>query len=296
SIPVYSWYLDHPYINSEFHEIELDNHILGMNCPLHIDFHKKSARVPNKRTALLPHPAKFESITPETNDRPISILFVGTGARNPEAERQAWNETYGTEVSENLERMLEVYKTDGHMGLQHIAEQALGDISLVPWGNLRSYCIVLDSYIRNTIKYNAAKLTFEAGGMVVGPNWGETLNQDGHKRLPGAYPIAQVKENISQAKAFINPVPVYYQSHERVPYAIEQGAVPIAPTSDWSDMVFGEAIVPFDFLTGTREEFGHMMSQIDDRRHLIPLVYKTLKTSLTYTNHAQTVLTELGFV
>lgn len=224
-IAVVSWYLDHPVINAGLFDIPLERHILLQTAPGHIDCLKRWPIHGDKPLHPMPH--AIDAVAPfNWTDKTCPLLFVGTVGGLPDETRASWKAQYGAAVAATLDRAVEVYDATDNPWLHTSIQTALG-AEAVPWQAFKSYCILLDRYLRDREKIRQARMTFACGGTVIGPDWPDLLNQPAHARIPGAQQADAVLDHIRAARAVMLATPPYYASHERAFYAAASGAVPV---------------------------------------------------------------------
>ena len=237
-LPVFSWYLDHPIINAPDYAIPLTRHILGQTSPEHLTFLGQYPVHHGKPLVLTPH-AVADGPAFHWEDKDIPVMMVGTVGGSPQAERDSWAPKYGQEIADHLNAAIEVYDSLEKPQLADCIHIALGlapDQSL-EWSIMRSYCILLDRFLRDRTKYLQAQLAIDCGGIAVGPGWADVVKNARPDQVPGGQTADKVADYIRRSKAVFAGPPAYYSSHERVFYAASHSALPVVfrnkMVSDW---------------------------------------------------------------
>lgn len=239
-LPVFSWYLDHPIINAPDYAIPLQKHILGQTSPEHIAFLEQYPIHHTKPLCLAPH-AVGDGPDFHWGDKDIPVLMVGTVGGSPDDERNSWAPQYGREISDQLNAAIEIYDSKTAPLLADCIHEALGLSAeqRLEWPLMRSYCILLDRFLRDRTKYLQAQLAVDCGGMAVGPGWAEVVDGAKPDQVPGGQPAEAVTDFMRRSKAVFSGPPAYYSSHERSFYAASHSAVPIVfrnrVISQWLD-------------------------------------------------------------
>lgn len=226
--PVFSWYLDHPYVNAPDFALPISHHLIGETALDHLNFLETYPVHQGKSLHLMPH-AVAEGSDFHWDDKDIPVLMIGTVGGDPETARCQWQIQYGNDVAATLNAAIEVYDSADQPTLITCIHEAL---ALTPqdrldWTIMRSYCILLDRYLRDRMKYAQARLAIGCGGMVLGPGWADKLPNARPEQVPGEVAADKLEGYITRARAVFAGSPAYYASHERCFLAASQSAIPI---------------------------------------------------------------------
>lgn len=295
-MPVVSWYLDHPIINAPDYAIPLANHILGQTSPEHLGFLEQYPIHQGKRLSLIPH-AVQEAEEFHWEDKDIPIMMVGTVGGSPEDERNSWAPKYGQDIAEQLNTAIEIYDSRPgpqladciHTALNLAAEQRL------EWTTMRSYCILLDRFLRDRIKYQQAQLAVDCGGLAVGPGWADVVKGARPDQVPGGQPAEKVAEYIRRSKAVFGGQPAYYSSHERSFYAAAHSAVPVifrnATVGEWLN---GGVLTIHENREKARDSLQDFLADEKSMREKAKAAHNACNSLHLYRHRTASILVEAG--
>ena len=292
-IPVLSWYLDHPVINALDFTRELPGHILAQNSPGHLHFLKRVPLQGDKPLHLLPHAANIDQPFHEGN-RKWPCLFVGTIGGMPDQARNQWADEYGSEVAEHLNKAVELYLSGHSSQLEDLILAALSEDEMadLDWPRLRSYCLVLDRYLRDRLKLMLAAICLDLGGLVAGPGFSDIVTGGRADQMPGAVPAENVTELMRDSQTTFMAVPEYYQSHERLFLSAAAGSVPITGEAKYAASWLKGGCITLDYQSAdqAREQLASCLADPEQIRQKAHLAYQTVEREHQYRHRAAQIL------
>ncbi len=262
--------LDHP----AFHEARLvkspANAITGVVDITHLDYLGKTR--PRHSAFFAPH-GGIQSPDFKTTDRPIDILFTGTGM-DPEKERKSWNQfphAYRSILQEAFDEFLKEPRAWDLL----IATAAARHRVHLPTHLMTSMIVQLEIVMRAEFRLRVFK-AFDKAGLpitIMGNGW-EFAKFKHHEIKPSVEYYESLKLTC-QAKFSLNASPQFFNgSHERVFVAMLNGAVPITTESLYyaEHFVSGQHYLPYhlDTLPHVLEDLKALMvskTKLKDVRH-----------------------------
>lgn len=228
--PVLIYFVDHPAYHYPRIRAPLPRLIATFPTAHHVAFCRRFIRddIPLHH---LPHATEAAEPAPWPG-RDRALFLSASLMEDPEPYRAAWRQ-HG-EAAGRLEAMLEAQQAAPARPLHETVLEGLGGVP--PIEILASYFITLDTYLRSRVKLELAEALAHLDLSLCGNGW-ERLAGTGIRVLP-AMPAAATIATMRRAKLVLNPLPPYYESHERPLQAMANGAVAANGPSGWMESSF----------------------------------------------------------
>lgn len=262
--------LDHP----AFHQQRLikspASAIVGVVDATHLEYLKMTR--PQNSAFFAPH-GGIQSREYKNTDRPIDILFTGTGV-NPEKERKSWDNfphVYRSILHEAFEEFLKEPRAWHEL----IFAAAQRHRIYLPAHLMTSMIVQLEMVMRAEYRLRVFK-AFDKAGLpltILGNGW--DFARFKHHVLKPSVEYYESLDLTCQAKVSLNASPQFFQgSHERVLVAMLNGALPITTESVYyrEHFVAGQHYLPYhlDSLPEVLEDLKAFMvskTKLKEARH-----------------------------
>jgi glycosyltransferase involved in cell wall biosynthesis len=219
--PVVVFFVDHPAYHHPTIRAPLPRLHASFPTAHHLDFCRRFLR-DDIALAHLPHATAAASAAP-WQDRDIPLFLSASVLADPEPFRAQWQQ-HGAEVAARLNAIVEAHDAARTRPLHEHVLDALGG-AVPPIEILASYVITVDTYLRSRIKRDLAAALLHLPLLVCGEGWHGMAPADTHARFIGPVPAAETIALMRRARIVLNPLPPYYESHERPLQAMVNGAV-----------------------------------------------------------------------
>jgi len=227
--PLLIYFVDHPAYHLPRIRASLPRLIMTFPTAHHVEFCRRFIR---DDVALhhLPHATEAAEAAP-WDGRDLPLFLSASLLTDPEPFRAQWRQ-HGPEVAARLEAMVEAHDAAPTAPLHEIVLGALGG-AVPPIEVLASYMITVDTYLRSRIKLLLAQALAHLPLTLCGEGWAPHQVPGQQARFLPAMPVAETIAAMRRARIVLNPLPPYYESHERPLQAMANGAVaangPCAP-------------------------------------------------------------------
>jgi glycosyl transferase family 1 len=201
------------------HQVEFCRRFIRSDLPLH--------HLPHASDAAAPAPWQ---------GREGTLLLSASLIADPEPFRARWAE-HGAEVAARLNAMVEAHDAAPTAPLHEIALAVLG-AAAPPVEVLASYMTTVDAYLRSRIKLALAQALAHLPMLVCGEGWQRLASGETRASFRPAMPVSEVIAEMRRTKIVLNPLPPYYESHERPLQAMANGAVAANGPSGFLEGVF----------------------------------------------------------
>ena len=218
--PVLIYFVDHPAYHLSRIRTPLPRLIATFPTAHHVAFCRNfiPADIPLRH---LPHATEAAAPAPWAGrERPL--LLSASLMADPEPFRARWIE-HGPEVAARLNATVEAHDADPTAALHEIVLAVLG--TRPPIEVLASYMTTVDAYLRSRIKLAVAEALAHLPMLVCGEGWERLATGGTRATFRPAMPVSAVIAEMRRTKIVLNPLPPYYESHERPLQAMANGAV-----------------------------------------------------------------------
>ena len=235
-VPVVLYALDHPIGLYPCLQLPLPTLVATVPTRHNVDVCREVIRR-DLRCYHLPHGAA----RPTSRLRPwrlrdVPLLLSASLQQPPEAARADWRR-YGPVTCARLNAMVETHEADPARPLDQVigsvlnAPGSLGSSAGPDLHELFSCFSLLDGFLRNRLRERLVAACRRLPLTVCGSGW--SADGAGASRFLGPRPVHEVFALMARAKIVLNPLPPYYQSHERPLQAMARGAVAATPPMPW---------------------------------------------------------------
>ncbi len=247
NIPLFAWYIDHPFHHIHGVPANIQNYSVGFIDPSHESFW--DAYIPGPEVkGFVPHAGStyVEQIKP-IDERPIDIFFSGSLGNYA-----------------NLKEKLDTHYPEYHQPIQNTLDEAIAD-NTIPLHQLFWFHLVengkdpaqlnasqahallsdMDLLIRNYHREQIVAQLHDFKMVVYGNGWVENFKAPkGRIEFREPLPFQESVKMMNDAKIALNHMPHAEGTHERLFYAMLQGAACIANANPWliSEFKDGESI------------------------------------------------------
>ena len=219
--PVLIYFVDHPAYHLARIRAPLPRLIATFPTAHHVAFCRRFIRddIPIHH---LPHATTAAAAAP-WSARDEALFLSASLMTDPEPFRAQWRQ-HGAEVEARLEGMIAAHDAAPTVPLHETVLAGLGGV-VPPAEVLVSYMITLDTYLRSRIKLRLAQALAHLPLTLCGEGW-EPHRTPGQRAcfLP-AMAVAGTIAAMRRTRIVLNPLPPYYESHERPLQAMANGAV-----------------------------------------------------------------------
>jgi hypothetical protein len=205
------------------HQVEFCRRFIRADIPLH----------------HLPHACESAAPAP-WRARDLPLLLSASLMTDPEPFRARWGE-HGADVAGRLNAMVEAHDAAPAAPLHEITLGVLG--TTPPVEVLASYMTTVDTYLRSRIKLALARALAHLPMLVCGEGWAALAAPGAGASVRPAMPVAAVLAQMRRTKLVLNPLPPYYESHERPLQAMANGAAAANGPSGFMASAFPDAFL-----------------------------------------------------
>jgi glycosyltransferase involved in cell wall biosynthesis len=223
--PMLIYFVDHPAYHYPTIRTKLPRLAATFPTAHHVDFCAAHIR---RDIALrhVPHAAAPSAIAPPAwATRDLPLLLSASLHGEPETIRAGWRQ-HGEAVERSLNAIVEAHDAAPTEPLDHMIASVIGRDDL-PIEVLASYFLAADTYLRSRAKRDLVAALARLPLTVCGKGWekmAESMARSRVRFLP-AQPAPESMALMRRAKLVLNPLPAYYESHERPFQAMAAGAV-----------------------------------------------------------------------
>jgi Glycosyl transferases group 1 len=238
--PVLIYFVDHPAYHYPRVRAGLPRLIVSFPTAHHVEFCRRFIRddIPLHH---LPH-ATVAAAAASWEERDIALFFSGSLLADPEAFRAGWA-GHGAEVARRLDAMVAAHDAAPTRPL-HEAVLAALDGAEPPIEVLASYLITVDTYLRSRIKRDLAQALAHLPLTLCGEGWARFADTGTRATVLPAMPAAATFAAMRRSRIVLNPLPPYYESHERPLQAMANGAVAANGPSAFMERAFPGGFLP----------------------------------------------------
>ncbi len=219
--PMLIYFVDHPAYHHPRLRTPLPRLVATFPTAHHVDFCRRFIR-DDIAIHHLPHATAAVEAAP-WEGRDLPLFLSASLMADPEPFRAQWRQ-HGAAVAARLNAMIEAHDAAPTRPLHEIARAAL-DGAEAPIEVLASYMITADTYLRSRIKLALAKALAHLPLTLCGEGWARHAEPGQRAAFLPAMPVADTIEAMRRSKIVLNPLPPYYESHERPLQAMANGAV-----------------------------------------------------------------------
>ena len=239
--PVLIYFVDHPAYHYPRIRAELPRLIATFPTAHHVEFCRRFIRedIPLHH---LPHATAAAEAAP-WKDRDIALFFSGSLLADPERFRAEWA-GHGAEVAGRLEAIVAAHDAAPTRPLHEAVLSALDGADEPPVEVLASYLITVDTYLRSRVKRDLAQALAHLPLTLCGEGWARFAGEFTRAKLLPAMPAAATFAAIRRSRIVLNPLPPYYESHERPLQAMTHGAVAANGPSGFMAAAFPGGYLP----------------------------------------------------
>lgn len=219
--PVLIYFVDHPAYHYPRLRAPLPRLIATFPTAHHVDFCRRFLR---DDIALhhLPHATEAAAPAP-WEGRDVALFLSASLMADPDSFRTQWSQ-HGPEVAARLNAMVEAHDAAPTRPLHECVLAAL-DGAVPPIEVLASYMITVDTYLRSRVKLALAQALSHLPLTLCGEGWARHAVPGQRATFLPAMPAAETIKTMRRSKIVLNPLPPYYESHERPLQAMVNGAV-----------------------------------------------------------------------
>ncbi len=227
--PVLIYFVDHPAYHHPRIRAPLPRLIATFPTAHHVAFCRRFIR---DDIALhhLPHATEAADMLP-WEERERALFLSASLLTDPEPFRAQWRQ-HGPEVAARLDTMVEAHEAAPTRPLHETVLAVLG-AAAPPVEVLASYMITVDTYLRSRAKLALVQALADLPLTVCGEGWAKRARPGQRASFLPAMPVGEVIAAMRSSKIVLNPLPPYYELHERPLQAMANGAVaangPCAP-------------------------------------------------------------------
>lgn len=238
--PVLIYFVDHPAYHYPRIRAGLPRLIATFPTAHHVEFCRRFIRddIPLHH---LPHATAAADAAP-WKERDIALFFSGSLLADPESFRAEWA-GHGAEVAGRLGAIVAAHDAAPTRPL-HEAVLAVLDGAEPPVEVLASYLITADTYLRSRVKRDLAQALAHLPLTLCGEGWARFAGELTRATLLPAMPAAATFAAMRRSRIVLNPLPPYYESHERPLQAMAHGAVAANGPSGMMAAAFPGAYLP----------------------------------------------------
>jgi Glycosyl transferases group 1 len=237
--PAVIYFVDHPAVHYPRIRVPLPHLIVTFPTPHHVDFCRQFIRddIPIHH---LPHATVAADPAP-WNERDVPIFLSASAMADPEPFRASWAQ-HGPGVAAQLNAMADAHLASPSLPLH---EHVIGVLaSTPPIEVLASYFATIDTYLRGRIKRDLVAALNYLPLTVCGDGWERVKHGPGRAVVLPAMTALESVVMMRRAKLVLNPLPAYYESHERPLQAAANGAVATNGPSGWLTRTFSGGLLP----------------------------------------------------
>lgn len=228
--PVLIYFVDHPAYHYPTLRAPLPRLAATFPTAHHVAFCRRHIRG-DILIQHLPHAAEPPSeALCAWEARDIPLLLSASLHGEPDAIRSSWA-NHGAAVAAQLQAIVEAHDASPAQPLHEIVAAVMGRDDL-PIEILASYFQAADTYLRSRIKRGFAEALGHLPLTVCGKGWEEmaAASSSAARFLP-AMNASETMTLMRRAQLVLNPLPPYYESHERPFQAMAAGAVAVVGSS-----------------------------------------------------------------
>ncbi|HXZ02986.1 MAG TPA: glycosyltransferase [Stellaceae bacterium] len=219
--PVLIYFVDHPAYHLSRLRAPLPRLIATFPTAHHADFCRRFIR-DDIAIHHLPHATAAAAAAP-WRGRDLALFLSASLMADPEPFRAQWRQ-HGAEVAARLDATVEAHDAAPTRPLHEIVLAALGGAA-PPIEVLASYVITVDTYLRSRVKLALAQALAHLPLTLCGEGWARHAAPGQRAAFLPATPVAETVAAMRRSKIVLNPLPPYYESHERPLQAMVNGAV-----------------------------------------------------------------------
>ena len=218
--PVLIYFVDHPAYHYPRIRAPLPRLVVTFPTAHHVDFCRRFIR---DDIALhhLPHATAAAEPAPWAG-REIALFLSASLLSDPAPFRADWR-LHGPEVAARLDAMVEAHDAAPTRPLHETVLAVLG-ADAAPIEMLASYLITVDTYLRSRVKLELAQALAHLPLTVCGDGWARLAEAGTRATVLPAMPAAAAIAAMRKSRIVLNPLPPYYESHERPLQAMANGA------------------------------------------------------------------------
>ncbi len=229
AVPIVFYGLDHPAGLYPTLQLPLPTLVATVPTPHNVDF-CQAFLSPTLRCRHLPHAAaRVAARLQPWRLRDVPLLLSASLQQRPDAARADWG-GYGRRIAGNLNAMIEAHEAEPARPLDRVITSVL-ESTLPGVHELFSYFSVLDTYLRNRLRERLVAACRTLPLTVCGGGW--TADPSGPRQFLGVRPVQEIFALMARSKIVLNPLPPYYQSHERPFQAMARGAAAATSPMPW---------------------------------------------------------------
>lgn len=229
--PAMVFFVDHPVYHHPTICNRLPRVLASFPTAHHVDFCRRHVRG-DMPLGFIPHGGNEPSagVARPWAERDIDVLLSASLPGHPEGLRAGWAPQYGPQVAARLNAIVEAHRAAPSAPLHLAVLDVLGSPDL-PAAAIYPYFAVVDCYLRAEVKLVTVTELAARGVRVTvrGPGWPPVAGCD----MAGETPVSQVMPLMGRARVVLNPLPLYYECHERPLHAALHGAAAVAPAGSW---------------------------------------------------------------
>jgi Glycosyl transferases group 1 len=218
--PAVIFFVDHPAYHYPTIRAPLPRLQASFPTAHHLDFCRRFLRA-DIALAHLPHATTAATPAPWA-ERDIPLFLSASLMADPQSFRAQWPQ-HGADVAARLDAIIEAHDAAPTRPLEDHVLDVLGGAP--PIEILASYFITADTYLRSRIKRDLAIALLHLPLLVCGEGWRIAAPADARARFRAPVPAAESIALMRRARIVLNPLPPYYESHERPLQAMANGAV-----------------------------------------------------------------------
>lgn len=219
--PVLIYFVDHPAYHYPRIRAPLPRLVATFPTAHQVEFCRRFVRddIPLHH---LPHAAEAAEPAPWP-EREMALFLSASPMTDPEPFRAQWRQ-HGTEIAARLDAIVEAQDAASTRPLHETVLAVLGAETL-PIEVLASYFVTVDTYLRSRIKLELAQALAHLPLTLCGEGWGRLAAAGTRATVLPPMPAAATIAAMRKSRIVLNPLPSYYESHERPLQAMANGAV-----------------------------------------------------------------------
>ena len=223
--------VDHPIGLYPLIRCPLARMLTTFPTPHHVDFCRTFVR-DDTLCRHLPHAAAAVTTRRRPwRHRDIPLFLSGSVHQDPEEARAGWSH-FGPAVCRELNDMVDAHAREPARPLHEVVLAVLERPGL-PIHQMYSYLTVLDGYLRDRWRVAFVEHCRDLPLVVCGSGWRGPEGPRDCRRFLGRRPVEDVFGLMARAQIVVNPLPPYYESHERPFQAMARGAVAASGPMPW---------------------------------------------------------------
>ena len=231
--PLFIYFVDHPAYHHARIRTPVPRLVITFPTAHHVGFCRSFIR-DDIVLHHLPHATKGATPAP-WGERDIALFLSASLLCDPETFRTEWS-THGADVAARLNAIVEAHDARPLRPLHEVIVEVLGFAP--PIEVLASYFVTVDTYLRSRVKRAMVAALAHLPLLVCGNGWERAAERDGLARFIPSQPIGKTIELMRRSQIVLNPLPAYYESHERPLQAMANGAVAANGPSEFMEKAF----------------------------------------------------------